>query len=484
MKKLLQVLFIILLLSTVLFAQNTTTTTGTIQYPDGSLFANGTVLATFTPPGGVINQNQYTINGATFPYYVSGVMNGSGTFSLTLTDDHKVRPQGGRWMFTVCSLASTSCNNSLQDVFGASIDLSANINGSIANILGGTLNVPRFYTDSEVLTTSAGGLIYYNLTSNTFRCYNGIAWNNCITGGGGTTWPSITFPTASNTLSFTDSQLAVLNDASGGLSESWFGDAYTSYTGIRWEVIAKNIAGTFGGAVKVYDSAVTCNGVSYTNGAVVLEGLTQNTPFCIGDDGSGTADFITFPDGSTLDSSGAFLGNPANPSTIRNTGGLGINTGSTGSGITFGTNPSNSTQVFTNQFILQPSSGSSLHYSQTFPGTLIWPGAGGGVGTITLGGGWGTGASVLVKGHTNDWHFTITAGTSPTINPTFTLNYIDAFTSGEADCIIQQVGGNDVYNTAPIQQTSNLSTGGVFTWPGTPTNTKQYTFTAFCFGTS
>ena len=83
-----------LLFCSILSVGQTTTTTATVQFPNGNAFANGTVQAVFTPPGGIINQNQYKINGNSFPYIVSGTMNGSGTFSITLTDDHLVRPFG------------------------------------------------------------------------------------------------------------------------------------------------------------------------------------------------------------------------------------------------------------------------------------------------------------------------------------------------------------------------------------------------------
>jgi hypothetical protein len=183
MKKL--ILSIILSLFVNVAWTQTTTVTATPIYPDANNFANGTVLATFTPPTGIINQNLYLINGTNFPYYVSGTINGSGQFSIVLTDDHQVRPLGGRWMFTVCSAATVQCTNSLQDVFGASIDLSTLISVDVRAILASPSNDPIYFADSEVKTNLYGGERYFNYVSKSFRCWDGSVWTNCGSGGGG-----------------------------------------------------------------------------------------------------------------------------------------------------------------------------------------------------------------------------------------------------------------------------------------------------------
>lgn len=183
MKKILIILFL-LIACTVTFGQ-TTTTTATVTFPDGQTFQNGTVQAIFTPPTGVIDQNLYTINGAAFPYTVNGTFNGAGQFNLTLTDDHLVRPLGGRWNFVVCSVASAPCTQSLQDVFGASIDLSSQISANVKNISQQPSNLPIAFVDTEVQNGPNGGSSYFSYVSKTFRCFNGSAWADCGGGGGG-----------------------------------------------------------------------------------------------------------------------------------------------------------------------------------------------------------------------------------------------------------------------------------------------------------
>lgn len=183
MKKLCYIISLLALAGS-LFAQ-TTSTTATVTAPDGNVFANGSVTAIFLPPGGIINQNQYTINGAAFPYTVTGTMDGTGTFTIILTDDHLVKPLGGRWQFVVCGLATVSCTTSVQDVFGGSINLSGPISTDVKAINGNGIFVGRFYQDSEVNTNgNAGGIIYFNLVSKVLRYWDGSAWNNFGAGGG------------------------------------------------------------------------------------------------------------------------------------------------------------------------------------------------------------------------------------------------------------------------------------------------------------
>lgn len=162
-----------------------TTTTGTILYPDGQAFANGTVEAAFLPINGNISVQTYKLNGAAFPYVVDGNMDGSGHFSLSLADDHIVSPQGGQWKFTVCSQANIPCSISVQDVFGPSIDLSSLINAAIVISTGNSFNFPKYYTDAEASANLGPGIAYYNLVTGFLRYYNGVSWAAIGSGGGG-----------------------------------------------------------------------------------------------------------------------------------------------------------------------------------------------------------------------------------------------------------------------------------------------------------
>ena len=88
-------------------------------------------------------------------------------------------------MITVCSVLTTPCSNSLQDVFGASIDLSATINPTIQNPFISVFNLPVLNQDSEANVSPNGGGMYYNRVSGQSRCFGLGVWANCNTGGGG-----------------------------------------------------------------------------------------------------------------------------------------------------------------------------------------------------------------------------------------------------------------------------------------------------------
>lgn len=186
----------------------TTIVTATVSNPsDAQAFANGTVNAIFTPPTGISHQQEYLINGAQFPYFVSGTLDATGTFTITLTDDHKVAPFGGRWLFIVCSAANIPCLNTVQDVFGATINLSTQIsNEPTAPVFkANMLIVPRTYQTTETYTPSyqnaptakGAGLVYmindgslnYTDETGTFHklCTNDGFITGCTGGGGGDT---------------------------------------------------------------------------------------------------------------------------------------------------------------------------------------------------------------------------------------------------------------------------------------------------------
>ncbi len=179
MKKLLTLCSFIFFFASLTTAQ-TTTVTATVTDADNQPFIGGTFRATFTPPPGGIQQNQYKINGSSFTYELTGVMDSSGILSVVLTDDRLVNPSGGKWGFTVCSATSVpTCFYSLQDVFGASINLSSQISANIPAIRGSSFTFPNFYTDAEVSNLPPGGS-YYNIATGTLRYFNALtsSWTN------------------------------------------------------------------------------------------------------------------------------------------------------------------------------------------------------------------------------------------------------------------------------------------------------------------
>src|SRR5579859_336402 len=163
-----------------------TTVTGTISSPDGFLLVGGSITANFTPINGQINCAQSLISGqrmgtANNPCTVTATMDNTGTFTMNLTDDHRINPQGGQWSFSVCPPINSPCQTVLVDIFGATQDISNSINNALTPMTGSALNLPQFFADSEI-PNSGPNMVYYNVTSNVIRYYNGISWGNISSG--------------------------------------------------------------------------------------------------------------------------------------------------------------------------------------------------------------------------------------------------------------------------------------------------------------
>ena len=186
-----------LLLPSLAVAQSTSVT-ATITDTDGQTWNNGAVTATFVPGP----PQSYTWPGGTIPLTVSGTMNGSGQFTISLPDNSTITPIGSQWRFTLCPNASAPCVSTSIAVAGASIDLSS----QLSSVAKG----PRFpaspwaygYRDVEISPTPPDGAIYWNVTDGFSRQWTGSSWENMqggsVTSFGTGTWPSWLTPSVAN----------------------------------------------------------------------------------------------------------------------------------------------------------------------------------------------------------------------------------------------------------------------------------------------
>jgi len=93
--------------------------------------------------------------------------------------------------------------------------------------------------------------------------------------------------------------------------------------------------------------------------------------------------------------------------------------------------------------------------------------------------GWGTSAAVsAVGGFDNTERFTITAGTTPSLNPTIVVTFPDTWPVTPI-CSIQQIGGTGVVADLTTGTETTTSTG-TLTWLATPTNASTYIFKLSC----
>ena len=165
---------------------------GTATDTDTQTWNNGTWTATFTPSSSHPNLGDYNINGVPLnptKLVWSGALSAGGAFSQAMYDNNLVSPAGSTWVFQMCPNAGGACwNTTPLVVTGASQNISSTI---------GTIPPPRFsavaaapyaygYIDAEVTPGSPkpGGM-YFNVTSSRMRLWNGTAWADVGSGGGG-----------------------------------------------------------------------------------------------------------------------------------------------------------------------------------------------------------------------------------------------------------------------------------------------------------
>lgn len=170
------------ILTCLISSAQVTTLSATVTGADGYVFAFGSVTATLVATTGNINCALYKLNnipmgGSSAPCTVSGTMDSTGTFIINLSDDHKIFPVGTLWSISVCPPVASPCQSSLQDVYGMTLDLSAQISNSLKVTTGNSFNIPNFFADSEIINPALGS-IYFSLSTQTIRQWTGLTWVN------------------------------------------------------------------------------------------------------------------------------------------------------------------------------------------------------------------------------------------------------------------------------------------------------------------
>lgn len=174
---------VISLLSCLAYSQSLTTVTATITDPSPQAFVSGTATAEYQRPA---NSQGITpvINGTPIverPALVG--LDGAGTFVLNLANLALVSPAGGRWRFTLCPNASSSC--SVVDsagIIGASVNLSANLSAGVFLIsVPAQPHIFRAYKDSEIIT--APGVVWLDVTLNVVKYIDALGIIHTLGGG-------------------------------------------------------------------------------------------------------------------------------------------------------------------------------------------------------------------------------------------------------------------------------------------------------------
>lgn len=166
--KFLRYLICLFVLSLAAVAQ-TTIVTATVTDSTGQAFANASWRAELLPPFG--NPQVLTLSGVPIPasqMVFTGVMDGTGFFTVTLSDNTLITPTGTLWKFTICSNTSAPCFFSYQVVHNATQNLSASLSAdSVIPAVTAANNIPRAYKDAEVLGSEGG--IYWDVELNVLK---------------------------------------------------------------------------------------------------------------------------------------------------------------------------------------------------------------------------------------------------------------------------------------------------------------------------
>ncbi len=181
MKKILLVMFLSLLFTFSVHAQNTNVT-ATITDAGGQTWNNGTYTFNFIPKPQF--NGTYRLSGAPYtPVAISGSLSSVGAFtSVPVPDNNLITPIGTQWTVTVCAQTQFICFTSgFLTITGASQTITSSVIPPAISTTCGPGAVA--YADSEV-NCSIGGQ-YYNLTNLGNRQCTAVTGNVC------TTWISV-----------------------------------------------------------------------------------------------------------------------------------------------------------------------------------------------------------------------------------------------------------------------------------------------------
>ena len=303
-------LLVVFLFSLCGFASaQSTTVSVTVVDQTAQAWANGTISYIFSPTPGI--PGPFYWGGATVPaqYLTPTIiaLDGSGSASFSVPTSTAITPSGSGWLYNVCPNASAKCVQLIISATGSTQNISAAITAVLSALQVNAANLPKAYSDSEVVTVPAQGGTYYNTSIPAPRYFDGSAWH---TFGGGVT-PSdvvVTDPTGSQNITQPNGTALSVN----GLpvvagTASWpgltsFGDSICNYTGSTSNATAfiSLLANQTGGMLNntcisgywIQDEPLEMYlaGTAGWNGSVVGQPTQANNPLNLEEGGRNDAD--------------------------------------------------------------------------------------------------------------------------------------------------------------------------------------------------
>lgn len=190
-------LILLLLLTTASAYGQSTTVSGTVTDTGSQTWNNGTFTATLVP-NPQYPVSSYTWTGGTLNQTISGVMNGSGVYSVSIPSNTAITPVGTKWTISFCPNASSPCAPTpATQITGATQTLNFAPPAIVINLANPPGPYTTAYADGEIVSPPTGAQ-YFNTTTNLTRVWNGSAWANQGSGGGGVASVTGTAPIASS----------------------------------------------------------------------------------------------------------------------------------------------------------------------------------------------------------------------------------------------------------------------------------------------
>jgi hypothetical protein len=177
--------FTFLLASAVGAFGQSTTVSGTVTDAGSQAWTNGTYKFLFVPnpqyPTG-----PYTWTGGTLNFVISGSLDGSGNYSVSVPSSSAITPVGSKWILQVTPNAtSPSFSTAATTITGGTQTLNATPPAILIPWSLPPGPAISAYADGEIGGTLVPGSEYFNTTSLVTRVWNGSAWTNQGAGAGG-----------------------------------------------------------------------------------------------------------------------------------------------------------------------------------------------------------------------------------------------------------------------------------------------------------
>jgi hypothetical protein len=167
-----------------LCAQSTTVSV-TVVDQTAQAWANGTISYTFSPTPGI--PGPFYWGGAIVPVQymtpITVALDGSGSASFSVPTNTAITPSGSGWLYNVCPNASAKCVQLIIPAAGSTQNISAAVTAVLKALQVNAANLPKAYSDSEVVTVPAQGGTYYNVLGQAIRYFNGSVWANLAGSG-------------------------------------------------------------------------------------------------------------------------------------------------------------------------------------------------------------------------------------------------------------------------------------------------------------